>query len=455
MATQPSTAPTQSPRLGTTAKPLDPSAIPVQKQDFKNTGNTPDQLLLYFARTPLEQISPRPTTGTIRLWKDFDIVGFQLNERVPRVFAKLVTEGFLSGTVLDQNKRYVDYVDMLDLVMFTVDLFTSSGTEAAEGSWTKLMANEQKFQQATISEVLEHARGKRVRATPVYRGVSLLQALEIFANTDIHRVPVLNRNHRVVGMVTQSMVISLMTQNINLLGDLKDVKVSEMEPKLNKELLSVREDQKAIDAFRLMAEKGVSGLAVVDSNGLLTDTISIRELRGIGTDATRWDRLYWSIRQFKTSARQDYPTQTPREVLYVTPQDTIQKVIQLFDDGNIHRVFEVESVSGEAAGQKLKPKHVITQGDLLRFIVAKTRLLPEFGEQKAGEEDIFGTAGMVGGDTSASTSSGSTGTQASTPSEKKAGETGRESMDTSADAGAAPGGRQRKDSSVMDTSAEP
>ena len=72
------------------------------------------------------------------------------------------------------------------------------------------------------------------------------------------------------------MVISLMTQNINLLGDLKvsvlfcvscaassslrvcggqDVKVSEMEPKLNKELLSVREDQKAIDAFRLMAEK--------------------------------------------------------------------------------------------------------------------------------------------------------------------------------------------------------
>ena len=122
MATQPSTAPTQSPRLGTAAKPLDPSAIPVQKQgewrsranlaslnrcfvsDFKNTGNTPDQLLLYFAvrqwqvssnstfpllsrlgfvrgvqRTPLEQISPRPTTGTIHLWKDFDVVGFQVH----------------------------------------------------------------------------------------------------------------------------------------------------------------------------------------------------------------------------------------------------------------------------------------------------------------------------------------------------------------------------------------
>jgi CBS domain-containing protein len=367
------------------------------KTDFKTATDSPDQILLYFARTPLEQISPRPTTGSIALWKDFDVVGFQYDERVPRVFAKLVTEGFLSGPVLDENRRYVDMIDMLDLVSFAVDLFGNLGMEWTDENWEKFMQQERKFVEARTMDVLEYRNNKRPRTFPVYRGASLLQALEVFANTDIHRIPVLNRNQRVVGMVTQSMVVSLLTQNVNLLGKLKDAPVSQMEPILAKELLSVREDQKAIDAFRIMSEKNVSGVAVLDDKGLLVDTLSIRDLRGIGTNASRWRRLHLTVKEYKAQARIDYPTQTPREVLNVTSTDTIHRVIELMDDGNIHRVFLVDqqapssassaaAAGGDAAprtttGTGLKPKSVITQGDLLRFLAVQTGLQVKFEDE--------------------------------------------------------------------------
>lgn len=41
-------------------------------------------------------------------------------------------------------------------------------------------------------------------------------------------------------------------------------------------VLSVNEKQRAIDAFRMMQDRDVSGLAVVDANGELSDCISVR-----------------------------------------------------------------------------------------------------------------------------------------------------------------------------------
>jgi CBS domain-containing protein len=219
--------------------------------------------------------------------------------------------------------------------------------------------------------------------------------MEVFAKNDKHRNTVHNRNQPVVGKVTQSMVVSLLTQNVNLLGKLKDAPVSQMEPILAKELLSVREDQKAIDAFRIMSEKNVSGVAVLDDKGLLVDTLSIRDLRGIGTNASRGRRLHLTVKEYKAQARIDYPTQTPREVLNVTSTDTIHRVIELMDDGNIHRVFLVDqqapssassaaAAGGDAAPSSttgLKPKSVITQGDLLRFLAVQTGLQVKFEDE--------------------------------------------------------------------------
>lgn len=46
-----------------------------------------------------------------------------------------------------------------------------------------------------------------------------------------------------------------------------------------KEVLTIREDQNAFEAFRLIHAKKVLGIAVVDNNGVLTGNISASDLR--------------------------------------------------------------------------------------------------------------------------------------------------------------------------------
>lgn len=349
---------------GQTQKIAKAEDIPT-KTDFKGD-DVLDQLLLYFSRTLLEQVAPRPTTGTVKVWKDYDIVAVQEDERLPRVFSKLIVEGFLSVPVLDSHRRYVTTVDMLDLVMFVVDMFTKGGaaTTPTQKDWEQFFATEEKWASYTIRDVINHPKQRKPSVFPCYPGVSVLQGMTIFANTQIHRLPVINTQGRVQGFVTQSMVISLLSQNMAMLGRLANAKVADMEAILNPKLITVREDDKAIDAFRLMATHNVSGLGVLNNEGYLVDTISARDLRGIGNNAGRWSWLFQTVKDYKNLTRQEFSAQTPREVLSVTRDDTLARVIDLMDDGNIHRVFLVER---EEKG--LRPKKVISQGDVIRFIV--------------------------------------------------------------------------------------
>jgi CBS domain-containing protein len=75
------------------------------------------------------------------------------------------------------------------------------------------------------------------------------------------------------------MLIDFLWQNMERIGSIASVKVSDLQG--TSPVLTVQEDTKAIVAFREMANSGVSGLAVLDSNGKLVDNISLRDLKVI------------------------------------------------------------------------------------------------------------------------------------------------------------------------------
>jgi predicted transcriptional regulator len=57
-----------------------------------------------------------------------------------------------------------------------------------------------------------------------------------------------------------------------------DTRVREMHASLCDQLICVKDNARAIDAFRLMAEKHINGLAVVNNDGCLVDVISARDV---------------------------------------------------------------------------------------------------------------------------------------------------------------------------------
>lgn len=126
------------------------------------------------------------------------------------------------------------------------------------------------------------------------------------------------------------------------MGDMRKTPVSELTRSYF--VSSVEESEQAIKAFKLMAERKVSGLAVVDKKSNLVDTISVREygaalavscslsckrsslrrrtngavrcracacncdsLKGIGPDAELFMRLWEPVAEFKKKVRKSTP----------------------------------------------------------------------------------------------------------------------------------------------------
>lgn len=350
-----------------------------------------EELLLYFGRTPVTQIAPRPTTGTVRVFKQSDVVCVHRSERTARVFTKLVTEGFLAAPVLDALHKFTGFIDMLDLVIFTVDIFAKHGGDpnTPEG-WAKFCDSISAWRDSTIEDVIAHVESsghpRKSTPFPLQRSFTVLQAMAQFAALGTQRLAVLDDENRVAGILTQSMVLSLLDQNINKIGRYRQTQVQEMHSLLQP-VLSVKEDEKAINAFRLMADRGVSGLAVVDAQGFLVDNISVRDLRGIGQKPTDFSNLFQTVKVFKQRERSLFPQQVPGKPLQCEPTSTLEQVIKLMDDGNMHRVFEVQK--GDEEG-KLKPLHVISQTDLIRYFALKMGVwtpTPIRYSQSSGESD--------------------------------------------------------------------
>jgi CBS-domain-containing membrane protein len=220
-----------------------------------------------------------------------------------------------------------------------------------------------RFKIARVSHLLASAaarwEGPRVTCQPSRIGSSSLGVLEQMARLGAHRIPVVSDAGRVLGLVTQSMFISLFTQQMHRLGRLKDLWVSELINTLLPAPLVVKEDSLAINAFKLMAKHNIAGVGVVDADGFLVGVLTVKDLQGIGCKAEYFERLWYPVRQF---LEQTQPTPQPPST--VTTMDSLQTVIQRMEDGNVHLVFVV---SQQSEG-KQRPLHVVTQRDVLKVI---------------------------------------------------------------------------------------
>jgi hypothetical protein len=139
-------------------------------------------------------------------------------------------------------------------------------------------------------------------------------------------------------VVTESMIIGWCFVNLDKLGDARNTPVSELtrsyfvqaieesEPAVNATLALCAElccDSThsvlrrwlgcdgvtcvQIKAFKMMAEKRLSGLCIVDKFGNVTDSLSVRDLKGIGADGELFTRLWEKVSDFKKKVRKHTP----------------------------------------------------------------------------------------------------------------------------------------------------
>jgi len=299
------------------------------------------------------------------------ILSCQEQDSVPHVFRRLSDEGFTSCPVL-RGDKFVGFVSLLDLVKFTCNMFWGCSKE----DWVDFWSKEARFKSARITDVMEH-KLDRLR-DQIFEDNSTFHALEVMVRSGAHRIPVFDDrlSNNLVGIFTQSMLISEVNQRAHQLGELKDKKVKNFTG-IYSDVVTIKSSKTVINAFNMMVNQDITGVAVVNNEGLLVDSISIKDLRGVGASGELFSRLFDTVAVYKDKIRRDYPIAAPRShystkhvpfsPIFVTPEQTFLDVLRLMDDGNIHRVYVCSE--GSVMRGKPRPIHVITQTDMLEAVL--------------------------------------------------------------------------------------
>jgi CBS domain-containing protein len=316
-----------------------------------------DDFALLLAKIKVEQLRP----------KGSKIVVVHRTDPVPELFKKLVDNNILSVPVINNDGKYYGFVDTRDIVVHVSNLFSDlNGTVLTDVE--KLFDAEGKFVKTKVHDIAVYPIKKDSPNHPLHTGVSLWTAWEFLARTpeNIHRLPVITDDGTIVDVITQSMLIDFLWQNIERIGKVGEMKVSEIQG--NSKVLSVQQDTRAIVAFREMAASGVSGMAVLDNNGRITDNISLRDLKGIHHDAKIFWRLWNTVKVFKEKAIADFPPPTKISgPVVVTETDSLYGVVERMALNHIHRVYVVNDRT------QMIPQRVISQTDVLREILGRVR----------------------------------------------------------------------------------
>ena len=122
-------------------------------------------------------------------------------------------------------------------------------------------------------------------------------------------------------------------------------------------VLAVQSTTAAIDTFRLMDNKHISGVAVVDASGCVIANTSSRDLK-IFIKSPRRSTLLLPIAKFLEEVRKDGLVEAP--VVCCSPEDTLAHAMVAIATTNVHRVYVVDASK--------KPLRVITLTDVMKYI---------------------------------------------------------------------------------------
>jgi len=338
-----------------------------------------DALCSWLARFPVQNNTPRPLVPRVVLESGVNgVMVVAQDDLVVRAFRSLTAGGFLGCPVVDAFGVYVDQLDLLDLVFFVCRLFKAHYDDELDAFYVPASPVLKKrwieffqvydFRLATVDRLLHETTiqwdGSNYHCFPSYVGCSSLGVLEQMARFGSHRVAILTDEGRVYGLMTQSMFISLFSQQMERLGALRRLLVSDLIAYLAAIPHVVNEESLAINAFKLMARYKISGLGVVDADGGLVGSISVSDLHNIGCEAEHFERLWYPVKRFMQDTAISPST--------VVETDTLETVIRRMEDGYVHLVFVVE----KANEVKQVPLHAITQRDVLRIIANKMGMGP-------------------------------------------------------------------------------
>jgi len=252
--------------------------------------------------------------------------------------------------VLDENLvcygSFIDTVDICTFVMQAIDGEAGDLTKAQKvflNTPSSDVANKSRknpFHQILHTDTLKTCIGKMV------------------ALSNVHRLPVFDLQGSFVGVLSQSQVVNTITDNLPMFTMIANKAVADLRLGLKK-VIAVKVSSPIREAFKVIADHRISGVAVVEDNSQsLVGNVSASDIKIVDThNGGSFDKLNKPIKEVLGE------TMAKKKPVSVTPSTSIGDVFKTMSKEKIHRLFVVKDHrSNELIG-------VISLVDLLDLIV--------------------------------------------------------------------------------------
>jgi len=242
-----------------------------------------------------------------------------------------------------QVNKFIGMFDVLDLVALALSFLEKKNDPLTE------------FHKMPVGKVINFSTCDVF--SPMSAELSLWHLVETFTR-GIHRIPVTNKEGgEIINIVSQSTVIKFLSEHSSDLGAAAKKTATDLGLG-KKSVVSIPDDAKALDGYKLINQHKVEAVAVVSSkDGKLLGALSASDMRGISGDLLKV--LDAPMQSFIRNQRKPETCKT---------NITMKQAIDQLAGGQTHRIFIVDSSD--------RPIGIISQSDIMKALMLSLNVTP-------------------------------------------------------------------------------
>jgi len=300
--------------------------------------------------------TPNMQTPICELVKGQQLVTLSPHDTVFDALSKFCEKNIISAPILEDHNKVLGFVDVLDLLHFMIKTNTKMLSSVQVGdSWSlatddmKMMNKRAKdFKIQQLGELIGISKRNPLKTMEGSRPMS--DAIPIF-KTGIHRIAVMDQSGKLCGILTQGRLIrKLVDAGWNPQKKVLDAKFK------TDQIVSVKSDVRAVDAFMKMFEENVTSLAVLEGDRMV-GTLSASDLKTL----VKFDfpRLLLPVKEFIAEIRKEQGKKADF-IVHALPDAKLKESIVSAMENHVHRLFIVDP--------QMKPLAVMSLTDIIKEI---------------------------------------------------------------------------------------
>jgi CBS domain-containing protein len=280
------------------------------------------------------------------------------------VFTKLIDNNILCVPVYE-GKEFQGFIDILDIVAaLCPQIHTDSNTPTLQEQW-ETWHTLSKLSSLPCSSAI-NASGRNPKLEMLAE-TPLQQVIDMFSIEDVHRVGIMDSEGHIMAILTQFQVLRFLLQH-GLVTEMGNLAVMPLEQlRLGyRDVYTVHENTRSLEAFNLIIEKKISGVGIVNDEGNLVGNISASDLKDIGYNYMLFGKLFISVSEFMKQKLAGNQLPSP---LVVYPKTTMKEVLDMFVANRVHRLYVCEEGTSKILG-------VVTPLDIIECFKSRPSPLP-------------------------------------------------------------------------------